>query len=315
MNFNSNNINRPNIIVIGNCSCVIDKIQDNLDSSLDVDFIDSNLSGTLNELLNLKVDNNTVAMFLCCGILNKETDINRVSFLHEKFPYIPIFPVLDDQIDRIFLHKLYKAGITNSIYSPKDNLDIEIINSKIKSILDSYNYKKQLSCEKMKNTQYFISLNANMKTYIELLDLMKLSYVILDPHGEILENNCHFNNIMKKSDLHGLYLEEFIAEESIETYHRAFENMHNGEAAEDIEIKLFKQEQKYSLSAWIRINGNSIDYNGQKIIIVAKDITNKKITEHTQYIQNQKKRDLIKQNLIALRQELKKPIFTIEATQ
>lgn len=292
---------KPNIIIIGKCKNILDQIKETIKPSFDFNIIEKQFSSNMSDM---NYDESVIAIFICCGQSDRQTDINMISFIHSKLPYAPLFAILDNEIEREYLHELYKHGIMEHIYSPQDLLDIEIINRKIELLFGTYKWREQLAREKIKNNNYSITLSSNMKTYIELLDLMKISYLILNTNGIIIENNEYLNSIFKTPNLIGEKLEKWIDKCSIDTFKYSFENMINGELYEDVEIKIFKENNQNTVSAWLRISGNSINYNGHKILILAKDISNLKNAEYNKYLQQQKKRDLIKQNISTIRQQL-----------
>ena len=71
---------------------------------------------------------------------------------------------------------------------------------------------------------------------------------------------------------------------------------------EDLELCL--NTQNSTINRWISLNANSL-INGQKTIFcLVKDITDKKMEYFQKYIQEQKQKDRLKQNINNLREKL-----------
>ena len=297
---NTQNSTTPNILVIGSCVTAINNIK-LINKSIDFNIIQKQFSNNIQNEIHRE---STIAIFLCCGIDDKK-ELEIVSHLYRTVPYIPLFAIFSEKAEKHFLYELYKYGIMDHIYSVEDELGTEMLNRKIELLVDTYKYREQWLIERIKTNNYSISLNANMKAYIGLLDLMKIAYVIIDPDCYVVETNTYFNNILRDSNLVGCNFEELIDKPFLDDFNDSLEKMFNGDAAEDLELKLIKNNGSDTVCAWIRLNGNSIDYNGHKILIMIKDISTKKNNEYIKFIEREKKRDMLKQNIKLVRQQLK----------
>jgi len=145
----------------------------------------------------------------------------------------------------------------------------------------------------------------NLKKFKNLLETTKTAFVILNGYNEIYEANDVFYDLVKCEDRKLLLGKKFIElpiPEDRSKIKRAFERLENGMAIEDLEVCFKIEDQKESI--WVRINANIMENGERKTFCLVRDITSKKVEEFKKYIENQKQKDKLKQNINKIRENI-----------
>lgn len=283
------------ILLVGDCKVMTEELRKKLQSELPVSIKEKTIQNNIEELLC--PPDNTMAILICCQNGDTKTE-NFISYFHENFKLIPILGIITEDFSREEIHNLYKLGIVDHVPLPKDELDFEIICSKLNIFYSVNNYK-------LKTEIAIKKLEINLDKYIELLDVTKTAYVLMNPDGIIEEVNTAFLNILdcyNMKDIVGRKPTEWIITNDHKKFNESIKDVESGNLVEGMEIRLLKKDMT---SVWISITGNLIESQFRNIIWIVKDITIKKETEHKSFIEKQKKRDAVRQKIITLREEIK----------
>lgn len=148
-------------------------------------------------------------------------------------------------------------------------------------------------------------LEKNAQKYKYLIEQTNTAYVIMDTKLRIIEANKIFANLMdyKSTDnLIGNCPRSWVAHRDIEIFDDAFEALLRGEPINDLELNLSSNEGR---SISVTISANIIENGGKKIFCLIRNISQRKMAEKKKYIEEQKKKDRLKQNILEIRGKLR----------
>ncbi len=148
-------------------------------------------------------------------------------------------------------------------------------------------------------------LEKNAQKYKMLIEKTNTAYFILDIKLRIIEANSIYIQLMEaenESGLLGRNPRSWVAAEDIQIFDDTFNELLNGNPINDLELSLVTDKQKFIN---VTISANIIENGGKKIFCLLRNISQKKIQEKKQYIEQQKKKDRLKQNIIEIRKTLK----------
>ena len=149
-------------------------------------------------------------------------------------------------------------------------------------------------------------LRTNNEKYKSLIESTNTAYIILNKKLEIIEANIVFLQLIKSKNLYdclGKSLSMWISPKYSEIYNKSFENLLNGKAIEDLELYLISESNEI---VCVSIYANIIENGETKIFCLVRNIATRKTIESKKYISEQKKKDKLKQNLLALREQISK---------
>jgi len=142
--------------------------------------------------------------------------------------------------------------------------------------------------------------------YRNLIESTNTGYIIMDMDLNILESNQNFFNMMRakaNKDIIGKNPRAWVTKQYIDGLDRGFKDLLNGRSIEDIEIGMFNCNGEI---IFVNISANIIENGSRKIFCLIRDISDKKRINDKQYIEDQKQRDKIKQNIMDIRGQLNK---------
>lgn len=281
---------KPYVYIIGDCNPIIGNIKKKFCNSFDVQYIKKE---NVNVLENDNVIKSTIFIILCCDKNSLDTDINII----KKLLNYQVICFLCEDIDRNEIFKLYNIGVIDIFNNPKDNLDTEIIIRKIESLLKIYTFKSKIDED---NTIFL----HNTETYINILNSIDFTYLIINKDGNIINTSNDFKTIIIDENLINKKFNILINEQYIAVFDQIMHKLNKNEKVEEQEILLINNK-------WVQINCVYMGSISNKILIIIKDISNKKHKEYKQYIESQKRKDLIKQNIILIRKQLKEDNYVI----
>jgi PAS domain S-box-containing protein len=283
------------IITIGNCFNTSDNIIEKSCGDINFKFITKDPNDIVDKEYILCPPNDTAGIFICCHNPIELHTEGFINYLHNYYSHVPIFALLcEPYLDKESLCNLYRIGIHDHIYMPKDNTDYEIITHKVISALDMFKYRSSIES----------SITANMSQYTFLLDAINTAYIIFDSCYIVQEANSTFLNMIncQAEEIINIDFSNWIIEDDKPKFYNIIDKIKNKTMNEDFEIRIVKNKSE---SIWLSVNGSCIEHYGHKILWVARNITQKKIIEHKNFLNKQKKKDFIIQDIKNLRSLLK----------
>jgi len=150
-------------------------------------------------------------------------------------------------------------------------------------------------------------LIANGEKYRNLIESTKTAYVILNMEGCITETNDSFNKIIlgTSSDLIGKNFRCLVFSKDVKFFDEAYERLLNGELISNMEIML-RNVHRNPIS--VTLSANVLENGNRQIVCLLRDISKEKTAESRKYIQEQKKKDKLKQSIVSIRSIFKKII-------
>jgi len=160
-----------------------------------------------------------------------------------------------------------------------------------------------------------LNYNEIKDKYKNIIDFTNTGYVIMDTKLNIMESNFAFATMLgftSDKEIIGKNLRTWIAARDIKKFDDAFtfittENEKNGNGKKINNLELFINNEAKK-NVYISIDSNVIQNGITKIFCLIRDITHKKILEDIKYIEEQKKKDRMKQDIIGIRNKIKELI-------
>ena len=160
-----------------------------------------------------------------------------------------------------------------------------------------------------------LNYNEIKDKYKNIIDFTNTGYVIMDTKLNIMESNFAFATMLgftSDKEIIGKNLRTWIAARDIKKFDDAFtfittENEKNGNGKKISNLELFINNEAKK-NVYISIDSNVIQNGITKIFCLIRDITHKKILEDIKYIEEQKKKDRMKQDIIGIRNKIKELI-------
>ena len=149
-------------------------------------------------------------------------------------------------------------------------------------------------------------LKQNEEKYRSLIEATNSAYIITNTKFEIIETNKTYIDLMgyqSEEELKGKNPRSWVISEDIQKFDTAFKGILNNISIVNLEIHL--QNNKGQVICVI-INGNIIENGGKKIFCLIQNVSNRRTTETKEYIKEQKQKDRIRQNIVQIRDQLKK---------
>lgn len=140
-----------------------------------------------------------------------------------------------------------------------------------------------------------------------LIESTNTAYIILNDKGIIEEANERMISLLgckEMSDLVGRNPRSIIAIADICKYDSAIKKLLNGEGIENLELNIHSNEFFKCSATWISMNAGIFENGRKKIFCLMRDITELKLKEVKKFILNQKKRDMLRQNILKIRNKL-----------
>lgn len=155
-------------------------------------------------------------------------------------------------------------------------------------------------------------LKESEKKYRNLIEFTNTSYLIMNFKMQILEANQHFLSLIGKKtfeEVLGKNPRYWVYVNDIQAFDNYFNNLKTkqGNPSFDLEINFVNNEKKQiyvSLACSIMKNGD------HKIFCLIRDASYKKMSQQKKYIDRQKKKDKLVQNINQIRKNLNKRLYT-----
>lgn len=151
-------------------------------------------------------------------------------------------------------------------------------------------------------------LKSNNMKYKSLIESTNTAYIILNKELEIMEANDVFTALIGSNSLYsclGKSLSLWIAPKFAKTFEKAIKDLFDGSSINDLELYLVTDQNTLIC---VTLNANIIENGDTKIFCLVRNIAARKNLESEKYIKEEKKKDKLKQNIMALRLKLKNKI-------
>lgn len=141
---------------------------------------------------------------------------------------------------------------------------------------------------------------ANGEKYRNLIESTQTAYAILNMSMQIIETNDIFNELLgiDYENLKGRAFRHLVASQDIIVFDEAVEKLLKGSLINNVEIMLRSPKKKLLA---VCLSANVVENGENKIICLLRDASRKKKDDIKRYIEEQKKKDRLKQNITALR--------------
>jgi len=196
------------------------------------------------------------------------------------------------------LHEFHKDFNGNEIWINVNKIPLQDENGDVIGILGTF----EDITEKVMLSKKIIK---NAKKYKDLIDHTNTAYMIMDTKLHIIEANNILSDLMEigDEDIVGRSLREWISSKDISSFDDSFEVLlNNGTPINDLEWSLINDNDSCKN---ISISANIIENGGRLIFCLLRDLSCKKIEEERKYIEQQKKKDKLKQNIQEIRGKLR----------
>lgn len=142
-----------------------------------------------------------------------------------------------------------------------------------------------------------------------LIDSTKTSYAILDVNGNILEVNNHMIDMIGcDKNLVGRSTKDLIDESQYEKFNNAINDILAGKIIKNLELKLNYNKVFHTNTSWVTITAGLMENGTRRIFCIVTDISMSKNEEIKKYIDEQKKKDKIRQTILGIRKPLQKEL-------
>jgi len=148
-------------------------------------------------------------------------------------------------------------------------------------------------------------LRNNAQKYLKLIETTNTAYAILDTRLKIVESNNIFADLMgvrSSEDIVGNSLRSWVSNIDMKKFDDTFSRLLDGVAINDLEINIVNEHDS---SITVTINANIIENGGKNIFCLIRNVSQRKTEEKKKYIEQQKKKDRIKKNIMDIRGSLR----------
>jgi PAS domain S-box-containing protein len=148
-------------------------------------------------------------------------------------------------------------------------------------------------------------LEKNAQKYKSLIDQTNTAYIIMDSKLQITETNEIFAKMLNLDieEILGKSPRSWISHEHIESFDIYFNSLLlEGKSINNLELSLLNRNNS---PINVIISANTIENGGKIIFCLLRDISDKKGVEKKKYIEQQKKKDKLKQNILEIRCKLR----------
>jgi PAS domain S-box-containing protein len=145
-----------------------------------------------------------------------------------------------------------------------------------------------------------------------LIESTNTAYIILDERGIIEEANERMISLLgckEISDLVGKSPRAIISQQDVAKYDSSINKLLMGESIENLELNIHSSNFLKCSATWISMNAGLFENGRRKIFCLMRDITELKLLEVKKFISNQKKRDMLRQNILKIRDKLQEMDF------
>jgi len=147
-------------------------------------------------------------------------------------------------------------------------------------------------------------LAKNAKKYKNLIEQTNTAYMILNTKLHIIEANKNFSDLMemKDYDIIDRSPREWVQNRDIISFDNAFDKILQGHQIDDLELDLVNSNK---LCKRVSMSANLIENGGKLIFCLLRDMSKKKMEENRKYIEQQKKKDKLRQDINNIRDKLR----------
>jgi len=157
-----------------------------------------------------------------------------------------------------------------------------------------------------------IKLISNNEKYKSLIESTNTAYMILNEQLEIMETNVIFLQILRAKalyDIIGRPIFLWIAPKYSKIFEDSFQNLLKGNAINDLELHLLNEKNDI---VCVSLHANLIENGSKKIFCLVRNISARKAQESEKFIKEQKKKDKLRQNILALKAQISNNIKKFE---
>lgn len=140
-----------------------------------------------------------------------------------------------------------------------------------------------------------------------LIESTKTAYIIMNEKGNIIETNSQMLNLLgfeNSNNLVGINPRTIICQSDIPKYDNAFKDLLEGRAVENMELCICGNDSAPCRISWINVNAGLIENGEKKIFCLIRDISTAKLEEMKKFIEDQKQRDRLRQNISRVRDQI-----------
>jgi PAS domain S-box-containing protein len=148
-------------------------------------------------------------------------------------------------------------------------------------------------------------LEKNAKKYKALIEQTNTAYIIMDTKFRIVEANKNFFDLIgSKSDkeIIGRNPRCWVFNGDVKIFDEAFNALLAGLPINDLELTFINDK---NVSIDVTVNANVIENGGKRIFCLLRNISHRKIEEKKKYIEQQKRKDKLRQNIMEIRGKLR----------
>jgi len=252
---------------------------------------------------NIVIDNETTVVIIDLDTdgINEQLVSDRFEKLNGSIPLIclSINDISDPKILEYYkngsLDYILKNDLENSSHIILNRINMLFKIQKVLSTLEEEIESKNLANQKLRN---------NMWKYTELLEGTNTAYVVLDENRLMIEANKVFAEILSLRSVAMLLGESPLmwikSQVDKDKFSKYLNSLLENEKTHDIEIRLSSEYK----SAWVSISGYVMENGGKSIFLLIKNISFKKMVESQKSIEQQKRKDKLKQTIAQVREKL-----------
>ena len=252
---------------------------------------------------NIVIDNETTVAIIDLDTdgINEQLVSDRFEKLNGSIPLIclSINDISDPKILEYYkngsLDYILKNDLENSSHIILNRINMLFKIQKVLSTLEEEIESKNLANQKLRN---------NMWKYTELLEGTNTAYVVLDENRLMIEANKVFAEILSLRSVAMLLGESPLmwikSQVDKDKFSKYLNSLLENEKTHDIEIRLSSEYK----SAWVSISGYVMENGGKSIFLLIKNISFKKMVESQKSIEQQKRKDKLKQTIAQVREKL-----------
>jgi len=227
-------------------------------------------------------------------------NINKINIISR--PCLLIRSPLNEDIIREYTRF---SGIDIIENYDNDNIMLPLIIHKSKMMMAIYENNKQLKREIEERHRIEALMSNNNDKYRSLIEAAHEAYIILDENFNIIEYNTPFVKIFSIKNLYGVLgsnPSKWILPGSMALFNESKQKLVSNMPVKDFEIGCLSENNQL---VWITIDAIMISNGSTKYIFIIKDITGKKKLQIESYIDAQKQKDKLRQNIVDVKRKLK----------
>lgn len=235
---------------------------------------------------------------------NQTNTINIVQEIHHLYPYTPIILTVKKLPSDRFIDRVSAMGVVDFV-SIDGGLNVRLLVNKLNVLnrmcANYYDLQDALQKQKLSHQK----LHQNASSYINLLSATNTPYVYLNDYGEIIETNRRLATSLgfdQPEDLQGTKIKDKVCPKDKKTFDILWSNILKGDGPIEKELRLLNKNHNNVIH--YNVKGALIRNGGNKIILLLNDISERKNKEATHRIEEQKKRDRLRQCVCKIKNQI-----------